>query len=98
VSNEVVDRLEAFVNTFVSLYVLLIIVHILLSLVRLPFNLWIYRVRRFVDETVMPFLGLFRRLIPRAGMLDFSPMIAILALLAGQQVLNTILDGFRPGG
>jgi YggT family protein len=95
VSNDVIDRLEAFVNTFVSLYVLLIIVQILLSLVQVPFNLWLFRVRRFVDETVSPLLAVFRRIVPRAGVLDLSPMIAIFALVAAQQIVNGILESFK---
>ena len=96
-SNSTVDTLQTFVDSFIRIYVLLIIVSIVLSYFRLPFNVWIYRIRRFLDETTTPYLRVWRRILPSFGPLDLSPMIGILALLAGEQIIISILDGFRPG-
>jgi uncharacterized protein YggT (Ycf19 family) len=30
------------------------------------------------------------------GPLDLSPMVGVIALLAGEQILINVLDGFRP--
>jgi YggT family protein len=97
-SNQTVDTLQTFVSTFILLYVMCIILAIVFGFLRLPYNLWVYRVRGFVDDTVNPFLGVFRRLLPSFGPLDLSPMIAIFALGIIQRILVSILDGFRPGG
>ncbi len=95
-SNSTIDALETFVDSFIRIYVLLIIVSIVLSYFRLPFSVWIYRIRRFLDETTTPYLRLWRRILPSFGPLDLSPMVGILALLAGEQIIISILDGFRP--
>jgi YggT family protein len=94
-SDDVIDWLETFVSIFISLYILLIIVFILLSFVRLPYNRWTYRMREYVDETVMPFLRIFRSLLPSFGPLDLSPMLAIFSLYALRAILVSILDGLR---
>jgi YggT family protein len=95
-SNSTIDTLETFVDSFIRIYVLLIIISIVLSYFRLPFSVWIYRIRRFLDETTTPYLRLWRRILPSFGPLDLSPMVGILALLAGEQIIISILDGFRP--
>ena len=95
-SNHTVDILERFVNAFVSLYVLLIFAWIVMSYLRLPFNLWVYRIRRFLDDTVEPFVRIFRRFVPSLGMLDISPMVAVVALFVLERVAISVLDGFRP--
>jgi YggT family protein len=96
VSNSTVDTLDTFVRTFGEIYVLLIIVWIVLSYFRLPYNVWLSRFRGFLDETVQPYLRLWRRILPMFGPLDLSPMIGIFAILAAQSVIISVLDGFRP--
>ena len=96
-SNDTVDVLTSFVDIFITLYIVLILVQILLSfLPRVPFNMFTYRLREYLTETVNPFLALFRRILPPFGPLDLSPMIAIFALYALRIVVISILDGFRP--
>ena len=65
---------------------------------RLPYNLWISRVRTFLDDTVSPYVGIFRRFLPMLGPLDLSPMAAIIVLQVGERILQSVLDGFRPAG
>jgi YggT family protein len=95
-SNSTIDTLETFVRSFVQIYVLLVLVWVVLGYFRLPFNRWIFRVRRFLDETVQPYIGAWRKILPMFGPLDLSPMVGIIALLAGEQILISVLDGFRP--
>jgi YggT family protein len=66
--------------------------------VRLPYSVWINRIRTFLDDTVSPFVALFRRVLPRFGPLDLSPMVAIIALQIAERILQSVLDGLRPGG
>jgi YggT family protein len=96
-SNQTVDYLETFVATFTWLYIAIIIGWMLSTWVRLPYNLWTNRVRTFLDDTASPFVGVFRRFIPRLGMLDLSPLAALIALQVGARIVESILDGFRPG-
>jgi YggT family protein len=95
-SNHTVDILERFVDSFVSLYVLLIFAWIVMSYLRLPFNLWVYRIRRFLDDTVEPYIRIFRRFVPSLGMIDISPIVAVVALFVFERVAISVLQGFRP--
>jgi uncharacterized protein YggT (Ycf19 family) len=96
VSNHAVDTLERFVTSFVYVYILLIFVWIVLSWVRLPYNRVTSAVRNFVDETVSPYMRIWRRLIPPLGGLDLSPILGIFVLYALRDVLITVLDQLRP--
>ena len=44
-------------RAFVDVYTILIIAWIIASWVRLPYNVWISRIRTFLDDTVSPFVG-----------------------------------------
>jgi YggT family protein len=96
-SNHTVDLIANWLDAFVKVYTLLIIVWIISSWVRLPYNVWLNRVRTFVDDTVSPYVGIFRRFVPMLGPLDLSPMVAIIVLQVGETILLNVLDGFRPG-
>jgi YggT family protein len=97
-SNHTVDLVETWLQAFVDVYTLLVIAWIISMWVRLPYNIWTNRVRTFLDDTVSPYVGVFRRVLPRAGMLDFSPMIAIIVLQVAERILESVLNGFRPAG
>jgi YggT family protein len=97
-SNHTIDLIQTWLRAFVDVYTLLIIAWILASWVRLPYSVWINRIRTFLDDTVSPFVALFRRVLPRFGPLDLSPMVAIIALQIAERILQSVLDGFRPGG
>jgi YggT family protein len=96
-SDHTVDLIETWLRAFVDVYTLLIIAWIIASWVRLPYNVWIGRARTFLDDTVSPYVALFRRFVPMLGPLDLSPMIAIIALQVAERILQSVLDGFRPG-
>jgi YggT family protein len=77
-----------FVNILVQVLVIAIIARALLSWFNLrPDN---PLVRALYDVTE-PILGPLRRIIPRVGMLDISPIVAILLLQALQQVLASVI-------
>jgi uncharacterized protein YggT (Ycf19 family) len=96
-SNHTVDIVQRWVASFVDVYTILVIAWIISQWVRLPYNVWISRVRTFLDDTVSPYVGLFRRFMPMIGPLDLSPMVAIIALQIASSILQSVLDGFRPG-
>lgn len=68
-----------------NVYYVLIIISVFLSWFRLPSNNFIVS---FIRDTTDPFLNFFRRLLPlNFGGLDFTPIIALIAL----QILESIL-------
>lgn len=76
-------QLSRILITLFNFYELLIVVYVLSSW--LPRSNWANDVRRALASIVEPYLGIFRRFIPSAGGLDFSPIIAIIVLnIVGQ--------------
>jgi YggT family protein len=51
---------------------------------------------QFVQRTTAPVLAPIRRLLPPAGGLDLSPMIAILLLILAQQIVIDLLLRLGP--
>ena len=84
-----------FVHVFIVLYGIVLFAYILMSWVRLPYSLTLDRIQRFVHDVSEPYLRLFRRLIPMAGGLDLSPIIAFLALGVVDQLVSRILGQFH---
>ena len=49
----------------------------------------------FLYDVCEPYLRFWRRILPfRAGPIDFSPMVAILALFAVSRIAISILSGY----
>jgi len=46
---------------------------------------------RFVNYYTDPYLGVFKRLVPRIGMLDLSPLIAFIALRIVERIVLGIV-------
>jgi YggT family protein len=80
-----------FLTALVLVYTILIFLYILMSWVQLPYNIWIGRVRTFLHDTVEPYLGIFRRIVPPIGGLDLSPIVALIVLQLAYQVVTTLL-------
>jgi YggT family protein len=89
---DAISSIQNFVTVFISVYVLIIFAHIILSWVRLPYSPWLNRIQRFLYDVCEPYLRIFRRLLPSFGGFDFSPIIAVLALFLLDRVINSILD------
>lgn len=87
---DAVSEVELFVNVFVGVYILAIFAYIITSWVQLPYSL--RPVQRFLYDVCEPYLRLWRRLLPFArGPIDFSPMVAVLALFAFERILIAVL-------
>ncbi|HUW65706.1 MAG TPA: YggT family protein [Spirochaetia bacterium] len=79
------------VDIVFRVYYILILARVVLSWIRHdPYHPLI----RFIYEITEPVLGFFRRIIPSMGMLDLSPLIALLALEFAHWLIVTILLGF----
>jgi len=90
-----VSTLISFVTALYYVYTILILAYILMSWVQLPYNVWVGRVRAFLHDTVEPYLGIFRRLIPPIGMFDVSPIVALIVLSLVWQVVTSVLRSFE---
>lgn len=76
------------INTLFYFYYLLIIIRIFLSWI--PSIDWEAQPFAGIRSVVDPFLGIFRGIIPPIGMLDISPIVAIILL----QILQGVVVGF----
>src|SRR5437762_84994 len=92
---DAISSVETFINVFIGLYWLVIFVYILASWLRLPYSPTLNRIQRFLYDVCEPYLRLFRRLLPSAGGIDFSPILGFIALSAIDRLLIWILDHFH---
>lgn len=73
---------------YISLaFSILLIAYVVLSYFMDPFH----PVRSTVDRMVNPLLNPIRRMMPQTGMLDFSPLIAIILVQVIEFVLTRLL-------
>lgn len=77
-----IDNLIFVVNNFLQIFFWLILVRCLLSFV--PSIDWYKQPFTAIKDVTDLYLNLFRKIIPPFGGLDFSPIIAVIAL----QILN----------
>ncbi len=91
---DAVGTIQNFLDVFIGVYILVILLYIITSWIRLPYSPTLNRIQRFLYDVCDPYLRLFRRVIPPLGPLDLSPMLAVISLLIFQQILNAILDRF----
>ena len=92
---DAISSVETFINVFVTLYGLVILAYIVTSWLRLPYSPTLNRIQRFLYDVVEPYLRLFRRLLPATGAIDFSPILAFIALGVIDRLLIWILDHFH---
>ncbi len=75
--------MQTVVNVIVALinfYSILIVVYVLMSWIPRGAARIVEDIRSVLASVCEPYLGLFRRIIPPLGMVDFSPIVAILVL------------------
>ncbi len=68
------------VSTLVRFYEFLILAYVLMSWIPVTPGGLIDDIRAVLATACEPFLALFRRILPPMGGIDFSPVIAVLAL------------------
>lgn len=72
----------------VQFYIWLIIIYVLMSW--FPVSGVFADIQRVLASIVEPYLGLFRRIIPPIGMMDISPIVAILVLQLAVRALAQV--------
>jgi YggT family protein len=90
---DAIGAVERFIVVFTTVYALVCIAYILTSWIQLPYSL--RPVQRFLYDVCEPYLRFWRRLLPfSVGPIDFSPMVAIIALGVAAEILVAILNRF----
>jgi YggT family protein len=83
--------MTGFLNALYYVYFLMIIAWVVLQMLPVPrYNTVVRTVTDFLDQTVLPYVRIFRRFIPMAGPLDLSPMAALLVLFAARQIIHSV--------
>jgi YggT family protein len=86
------DDVANYLNAAFEVYIIVIVVYVLLNMMfsfglRPPYSRWTDIVLGFFKDVSEPYLRIFRRIIPPLGMIDLSPMIAIIALVLLDRIL-----------
>lgn len=84
------EFLALFVRIVAQVFIWIVIASALLSFFLPPFH----PIREALDRIVAPFLNPIRNIMPSTGMIDFSPLILILAVDLLSRVLISILLSF----
>jgi YggT family protein len=79
------------IGLMANLLIALIFVWVILSWIMPPYH----PVREALDRIVEPMLAPIRRVVPLAGMIDFSPMILIILIELISRVLINVILFFR---
>lgn len=79
------------VNTLFNFYSTLIVVYCLLTWIPMKSGGLIEDIAAVLDGVCGPWLNLFRRFIPPMGGVDFSPVVAIIALQLVQRLVLQLL-------
>jgi YggT family protein len=88
---DALTQVELFVDVFVGVYTLAILAYILTTWVQLPYSL--RPVQRFLYDVCDPYLRLWRRIIPVSfGPIDFTPMVAVIALVAFDRIFVAVVE------
>lgn len=88
---DALTEVELFVDAFISVYILAILAYILTSWVQLPYSL--RPAQRFLNDLCAPYLRFWRKLIPvQLGPIDFTPMIAVIALIAFDRIFVAVVE------
>ncbi len=76
------------VQLLFGLYVIVLLARVLLSWVQVdPRN----PIVNLINQLTEPLLAPIRRLLPQGGGLDFSPMVALIAVLVVEQIVLSVL-------
>ena len=90
-----------YVDALFTVYLIMIITYIVLGWIQMfrpiPYNLPLRATTGFIEESVSPYLNIFRRVIPPIGGpgmgIDLSPMIGIILLFIVQGLVVGAIEG-----
>jgi len=96
------DDVALFVDNLFLVFIIMIFAWIVIGWVlmfrgSLPYNRPLRAVTDFIEETVNPYIGVFRRFVPSIGIggmgLDLSPMVALIVLFIAQAIVVGLIRG-----
>jgi YggT family protein len=87
-----------YISALLLVYTLIMFAYIIMSLVlsfgvRIPYNRGVRGVLDFLREVCEPYLRIFRRFLPNLGPFDLSPMVGILVLQIGGNIVIRAVQG-----
>lgn len=82
--------IASIIHRLIQLVTLVVVIDVVLGYFMSPFH----PVRQFLDRIVEPLLRPIRRVLPRTGMIDFSPLVLIILLQVIDLVINNLLMRF----
>jgi YggT family protein len=87
-----------YVSAVFEVYLIILLVYVLTNLifalgVRPPYSRFTDAVLGFLRDVSEPYLRLFRKLLPPIGMIDFTPMIAIIVLGVVWRIVVSAIQG-----
>jgi len=84
-----ISTLVMILNTIIYIYGFIIVAWAILSFFR---EAKLARdIRKLLDPLVAPYVNLFRKFIPPAGGMDFSPFVALMVLIVVRFLLGLLL-------
>ncbi len=83
--------LSAAIYQLFRIYSIILVIYVLMSWIPYGASKWVEDIRSVLGSISEPYLGLFRRIIPPIGMVDFSPVIAIIVLQFLERLVLYIL-------
>ena len=83
--------LQLFIVKLADAYTTILLVYVLMSWIPYGASKWVEDIRSVLASISEPYLGLFRRIIPPLGMVDFSPVVAIIVLQLAESLILAIL-------
>lgn len=92
------DDVAAYVNSLFIVYIIIIFIWVLVSWIpRMPYNPTLRAILDFVNQVTVPYLRVFRSVLPPIGggsfSLDLSPIVAVIVLLIAQRVVVGLIAG-----
>jgi YggT family protein len=88
------DDVASYVNSVFIVYIIIIFVWVLASWVpRMPNNRALRAVLDFVNQVTLPYISVFRRVLPPIGPLDLSPIVAVIVLVIARRVVVGLIAG-----
>lgn len=94
IGSDIANYIEALVEVYIVLILLYLVSSMALAAgVRFPVNRAVDWLLGFLRDVCEPYLRIFRKLIPSTGMIDLSPMLAIISLLVVEWLATSLIRG-----
>jgi YggT family protein len=87
-----------YVNSLFIVYLIIIFIWVLISWIpRMPYNPTLRAVLDFINQVTLPYISIFRRILPPIGgssfSLDLSPIVAVIVLMLVRGVVVGLIEG-----